>query len=154
MTNSLLLIGYASGEEDILKSEENLLETLLANDKYKHSKHLRFLANQHMQEIMKIRFVLHPFAFLFLLEGEQMYHIVMETLDTEEASYMWHIEKSIDKLKDAMQHINNDLNQISIKGRKAFTMNSPSNFSRVIHDYKDQKIGFYNWKAVLETKLF
>jgi hypothetical protein len=35
----------------------------------------------------------HFRAFVFLLIGEYQYHIVMETLDTEEATYIWHVPK-------------------------------------------------------------
>jgi hypothetical protein len=35
---------------------------------------------------------------VFLLSGSYQYHLVWETLDTEEATYIWHIGKSIDEL--------------------------------------------------------
>ena len=38
---------------------------------------------------MKIRFVLQPFSFVFLLAGKDHHYIVLETLDTEEATYIW-----------------------------------------------------------------
>lgn len=34
-------------------------------------------------QVMKNRFVLNPFSFVFLLAGEQSYVVVLETLDTE-----------------------------------------------------------------------
>jgi hypothetical protein len=45
-------------------------------------------------QILRIRFVLTPFSFLFLLHGNKKYHIVWETLNSEEATYIWHFEKS------------------------------------------------------------
>jgi hypothetical protein len=69
-------------------SEENLLDALLKNDSYVHHKQLLYLAKRHNHNVLKIRFVLHPFSFVFLLEGKQKYHIVLETLDTKEATYI------------------------------------------------------------------
>jgi hypothetical protein len=42
---------------------------------------------------MKIRFVLNPYSFVFLLSGEQNYFVILETLHTEEATYIWNILK-------------------------------------------------------------
>ena len=46
-----------------------------------------------------MRFVLYPFSFVFLLEGEKKYHIVLETLDTREATYVWHLSKETPQFK-------------------------------------------------------
>ncbi|MDM1048967.1 hypothetical protein [Sphingobacterium hotanense] len=100
---------------------------------------------------MKIRFVLSPFAFVFLISGDSRYHIILETLDTEEATYIWHIDKNKIVLKDAVAMIDKDLQIIREKGRQRFLEYSlPQNFSRIIHDYGDHDRGFILWKAFLE----
>jgi len=43
--------------------------------------------------ILKLKFTLSPFSFIFLLKGKEQYPIVMETVDTGEATYIWHFEK-------------------------------------------------------------
>jgi hypothetical protein len=44
-------------------------------------------------------------------------------------------------------------NQLSIireKGRQVFLENSPDNFTRILHDYSDNKKGFIVWKSAIE----
>ena len=102
---------------------------------------------------MKIRFVLQPFSFVFLLSGDQQYHVILETLDTEEATYIWHTDKNRPALMETIKHINSELNIIREKGRQAYLETNPANFSRVIHDYSDNRKGFIVWKGYLEERL-
>ena len=102
---------------------------------------------------MKLRFVLQPFSFVFLLKGEQNYHIILETLDTEEATYIWHTEKSKSVLIDTIKQIDKELNIIREKGRQAYLETNPSNFSRIVHDYSNDNKGFTIWKGQLEERL-
>jgi hypothetical protein len=83
----------------LYQSAEELLVDALTKGNYKHQRQLRYLSENHKGSILKIRFVLSPFAFVFLLAGEHQYHIIMETLDTEEATYIWHVSKRIIELK-------------------------------------------------------
>ncbi len=160
---------YAPGSEDILldlnnvqegknckllyDSEEQLLNDLLKNEKVKHYRQLRYLASKHDSTTLKIRFVLNPFSFVFLLHGVEQYHVVLETLDTEEATYIWHIEKNRQLLSQNLQTIDKDLNVIRNKGRQIFLEMQPENFSRLIHDYTDERKGFVIWKDHLEERL-
>ena len=134
-------------------SEENLLESLLKNSKYVHHKQLLYLAKQHQNKKLKIRFVLNPFSFVFLLEGEQKFHIVLETLDTKEATYVWHLSKEHSFFKIELERINRKLNWIRNNGRQSFLETKSENFSRIIHDYSEDKKGFYKWKNALEERL-
>lgn len=63
----------------------------------------------------------------------------METLDTEEATYIWHTPKNKASLIEEVKQIDNQLNNIREKGRQAFLENSPDNFTRILHDYSDNK---------------
>ena len=126
---------------------------LLKGKEYKHSKHIQFLANKHERYVMKLRFVLQPFSFVFLLAGEQNYHIILETLDTEEATYIWHTEKNKSVLIDTIKLIDKELNIIREKGRQAYLETNPHNFSRIVHDYSDNNKGITIWKGQLEERL-
>jgi superfamily II DNA or RNA helicase len=137
----------------LYESETELLEDILKKKQVKHYRQLRFLSEKHEGAILKIRFVLSPFSFVFLLSGEDQFHIILETMDTEEATYIWHIEKSISQLKYRLREIDNDLNIVRNKGRQAFLDTQPQNFSRVLHDYSDEKKGFIIWKDLLEERL-
>ncbi len=82
------------------KTGESLLDDLLKDKKVKHHRHLRYLAPKREGSILKLRFVLNPFAFAFLLAGKEQYH-----------------------------------------------------FTRLIHDYRDERKGFVVWKDRLEERL-
>ena len=98
-------------------------------------------------------FVLQPFSFVFLLYGEQQFHLVLETLDTEEATYLWHFDKGLYLLRERVAMVDRDLQLIRNKGRQAFLANPPSNFSKIVHDYTDERKGFRVWKDVLGERL-
>jgi hypothetical protein len=102
---------------------------------------------------MKIRFVLNPFSFVFLLAGEKQFHIMLETLDTEEATYLWHIEKNKQSLIKKVKDIDQQLSLIRNKGRQAFLETNPDNFSKILHDYSDEKKGFILWRDLLEERI-
>ena len=102
---------------------------------------------------MKLRFVLNPFSFVFLLSGAEGYHLVLETLNTEEATYIWHFDKNINTLKLKISDIDKDLNLIRNKGRQFFLESQPDNFSRIVHDYTDKRKGFIIWKDMLDERL-
>ncbi len=140
-------------DQSVYDSEEDLLNDLLKKKEVKHSRQLRYLASKHESKTMKLRFVLNPFSFVFLLSGSEGYHLVLETLDTEEATYIWHFEKNIHTLKQKIIDINNDLNLIRNEGRLIFLENHPENFSRIVHDYSDDRKGFVIWKDLLEERL-
>lgn len=97
--------------------------------------------------------LIYIFSFVFLLTGTEQFHIVLETLDTEEATYIWHIDRNTQMLRENFRKIDEDLNIIRNKGRKVFLDNQPKNFSRILHDYSDERKGFAIWKDLLEERL-
>lgn len=137
----------------LYQSGEELLQDILKQGKYKHQKQLHYLAHRHDKNFLKVRFVLSPFSFVFLLTGENGFHIVLETLDTEEATYIWHFPKDLQLLKSKMQEVDEHLGIIRNKGRQVFLANQPQNFSRILHDYSDIKKGFIIWKDLLEERI-
>ena len=146
--------GLSNGAgNNFYESGEELLSDILSRGNYRHQKQLHYLAEQHEGSVLKIRFVLSPFAFVFLLTGNEQYHIVMETLDTEEATYIWHLPQNIDALKLGISEIDRQLNKIRNEGRQVFLETNPINFSRILHDYSDERKGFVLWKDALEERL-
>jgi hypothetical protein len=134
-------------------NENQLLEDLLQITDTKHYKHLRFLSNKHAHSIMKLRFVIKPFSFIFLIEGERNYHIIWETLDTEEATYVWHEDKDINKLRLTLKKIEDIIQAIKIQGKTAYLNKTEGNFRRMYHDYSEFVNGFIKWKGELESVL-
>ncbi|NML71689.1 DEAD/DEAH box helicase family protein [Chryseobacterium sp. RP-3-3] len=139
--------------QNIYTNAESILENLLNGKQYKHSSHIQYLADKHERNIMKLRFVLQPFSFVFLIAGEENYHIILETLDTEEATYIWHTDKNKSVLMETVKQIDKELNVIRDKGRQAYLETNPQNFSRIMHDYSDANRGFMVWKGQLEERL-
>ena len=137
----------------IFKSEESLIDDLLKIKNSKHYYQLKYLSSQHLSSVLKIRFVLTPFSFLFLLAGNKKYHIIWETLNSEEATYIWHFEKSMDALRQGLKEIETILQQIKATGKPDYIRKEDYNFSRVVHDYTDAKSGFTVWKGALEERL-
>ena len=142
-----------NGKQELYSDGQQLLDDILKNKNFKHSQQLRFLANKHEGTHLKIRFVLSPFSFVFLLSGEQQFHIILETLDTEEATYLWHTDKNKQSLISKVKEIDQQLNIIRSKGRQAFLETNPENFSRILHDYSDKNRGFIIWKDLLEEQI-
>ncbi len=147
-----LLSPYDEGK-NLFSSEAGLLDDILNIKNSKHYLQLKYLSSKHEASVLKLRFVLQPFSFLFLLAGEKKYHIIWETLDSEEATYIWHTDKTRESLRITLEEIEVVLRDIKKNGRQAFLETESSNFSRVVHDYADTKKGFIAWKGMLEEKL-
>ena len=152
---NLLDINQLQNENNVklYDSGDELLNDFLQNQNYKHQKHLQYLANHHERTILKIRFVLNPFSFVFLLAGKKGFHFVLETLNTEEATYIWHFDNDKQSLPDKLKQVDNYLNNIRNNGRQAFIENPPDNFSRILHDYSVDRKGFIIWKDLIEERL-
>jgi len=137
----------------LFKSEQDLIDDLLRIKNSKHYHQLKYLSSQHLSSVLRIRFVLTPFSFLFLLHGNKKYHIVWETLNSEEATYIWHFEKSMDALRQGLNEIEMILQEIKATGKPDYLGKEHNNFSRVVHDYSDPKSGFTTWKGMIEERL-
>lgn len=75
--------------------EMGLIDDILRHGDYVHFHQVRYLADRHQSHLLKIHFVLHPFSFLFLLKGDRNFYLVLETLDTREATYIWGLDGKV-----------------------------------------------------------
>jgi hypothetical protein len=133
--------------------EKELFEDLLKITNTKHYKHLRFLSSKHSHQTMKLRFIHKPFSFIFLIQGDRNYHLIWETLDTEEATYVWHIDKNLEVLKMTLRKIEDIINIIKAQGKTAYINSTEDPFRRIYHDYSELVDGFVKWKGELESIL-
>lgn len=133
--------------------EKELFEDLLKITNTKHYKHLRFLSSKHRHQLMKLRFIHKPFSFIFLMEGDRNYHLIWETLDTEEATYVWHLGKNLQALKNGLRKIEDIINVIKVQGKTAYINSTEDTFRRIYHDYSEIVDGFVKWKGELESVL-
>ncbi len=155
LTTQLPDIQQLQGKEGnaLYDSGENLLDDILRNGNYRHQLPLHYLSKHHLRSLMKLRFMLQPFSFVFLLSGKTRFYLILETLDTEEATYIWHFPKDKNILKSSLKEIDNTLGFIRNHGRHAFLAQQPPNFSRILHDYTDQQKGYIIWKNSLEQQM-
>ncbi len=134
-------------------NDDEFLDDLLKVSNTKHYKHLRFLSSKHAHESMKLRYIYKPFAFIFLIKGVENFHFVWETLNTEEATYVWHVPKELYDLETSIRKIEESIKSIKTNGKLVYIRNTEDKLSRIYHDYYDPLKGFNKWKEELERKL-
>lgn len=139
--------------QEVFKDDDDFLETTLKRPGTKHHPHLRWLSSKHRHDLEKLRLVHKPFSYVFLLDNTDYYFIVWETLDTEEATYIWKFKKDEMTTDQIMAQTNNAINQIIKDGRNEYRARLDTNFGRLLHDYKDPKNGFKNWKSEFEKMM-
>lgn len=139
-----------NGTSSLFKSDNEMLEVLLKTASEKHHTHLRFLSSKHAHLVEGLRYIQRPFSFMFILEGFDNYHFVWETLDTEEATYVWTSEKSI-PINEFLKFIDKTIKSIITDGKNQYLQLKETNFQRVFHDYSDPQNGFKVWKLELEA---
>lgn len=147
------LSGKKVAADTFYEDEKELAEDLVSISETKHYLHLRYLSGKHAHHMMRLRFVLKPFSFIFLLEGTKHYHIVWETLDTEEATYVWPVEKDVLQLKLTLKKIEEIIQLVKVQGKVAYLSSSTETYRRIYHQYKDNIQGFVKWKSELESIL-
>lgn len=86
------------------------------------------------------------------LQGEKHDHFIWETLNTEEATYIWHFPK-IKDLKTAFDKIESTVKTIKVNGKMPFIGLKNEFFTRVNHNYAEGIDGFVDWKSKLEAIL-
>ncbi|MGN7986052.1 hypothetical protein ACTJKC_01860 [Pedobacter sp. 22226] len=131
--------------------EQDFFENILKVSNNKHYKHLRYLSSKHASGVMKLRFTHNPFSFFFLIQGERNYHIVWETLNTAEATYIWSINKDPDVLKSTLKQLEGIMDIIKSKGRTAYLIIEDDSFNRIFHVYTESAEGFIKWKSEFES---
>lgn len=136
--------------QQLFKDDNDLFETLLEKYGKKHHDHLKFLSSKHKHDLQKLRFVHNPFSFVFVLQGNNKFHIVWETLDTAEATYIWTYGNDQKDLPEILANTDKIIGLILKEGKNGYLNQLEENFNRVFHVYSDLHNGFKNWKADLE----
>lgn len=136
--------------QQVFKDENDFLETVLKKPGTKHHPHLRWLSSKHRHGLEKLRLVHKPFSYIFLLDSTDNFYIIWETLDTEEATYIWKFKKDTMTTDQILGEINKAINLITKEGRNEYRQRLETNFGRVFHDYFDPQRGFKIWKEQIE----
>ena len=132
-------------------NDKEFFEDLLKITNTKHYRHLRFLSSRHSHHIIKLKFFPKPFSFIFLIKGVNNYYVVWETLNTEEATYIWHFSKEERLFESNLKKIEGFLKLISLEGKMAYIGSAGDSFARIYHDYSDPIEGFIKWKEEFEN---
>jgi hypothetical protein len=133
------------------QSENELAEDLMKITNTKHYKNLRFLSDRHDSKSMKLCFIIDPFSFVLLISGQRQFHLVWETLDTEEATYIWHIDMQRQNLPVFLKQVEETIKSIKAKGKRNYINSSQDDYTRIYHNYSQDINGFLQWKDELEA---
>lgn len=152
----LALLSNSKKDLNILfEYDKFFVEAIFEISNTKHFKQLNFLSDKHNYKQRSIQFILKPFAFIFFIEGKENYHLVWETLNTAEATYVWKLNKNLEPLNKSIKNIENIIASIKAKtdGKLSYISLNEGNFNRVIHDYSDPGKGFITWKKEMDILL-
>lgn len=138
------------GWETFYENESEVVEDLMTIAKTKHYKNLRFLSSKHDNNEMKLKFTIKPLSFVFLISGEEQFHLLWETLDTKEATYVWHSKKEKQNLPAFLNKVEEAIKSIKAHGKRNYISSSEDDYSRIHHDYRDDTYGFLKWKGEIE----
>jgi hypothetical protein len=139
--------------KSFFKSDQQLFNGILDISETKHYKHLRLLSQKHSHVKLKLRFVHKPFSFVFFVEGGINDFIIWETLDTEEATYIWPVGK--DQFADQIiAKIERTISHIKKSGKLDYIKFNQDDLERIYHDYSESIDGFAKWKRELEAIVY
>ncbi len=143
------------GEDDsiikkLFNDDKEILDTLIVKSKTKHYNHLRYLSSKHKYDLQKLRLVHRPFSFVFLIGGSDSFHMVWETLDTQEATYIWSYTGDVKEVDQILEQTENTIKSIIKDGKIDYLSKHEKIFKRVFHDYADLHNGFKTWKEDIE----
>jgi len=141
------------------ESDGEFIADILRVKMPKHSAHIEYLAAHHRSDLVRLRIVKSPFAFLCFLSGRAGGFFVWETLDGTDATYVWQHEKPLEYLvahkpefKRWLAWVEGQIDLIHAAGRDDYWKSAPERFTRIIHNYRDDD-GFVQWKEELEKLL-
>ena len=134
------------------QNDDSFLNDVLKITEKKHFKQLKYLSRIHDAKTMKLRFVTKPFSFIFLFSGKSKFHIIWETLDTKEATYIWTVDQNLEALKQGFVEIENIINRIMVNGKTQYIQSENNSSKRIYHDYSEND-GFLKWKNDIKNIL-
>lgn len=146
-------------ESGLTPTDADFVEDILSIKKPTHDEHIRYLSARHLHTQVRLRLQKKPFAFLFMLLGRQNSFLVLETLNSKEATYLWKLNATAAELGDdrnllrqKFDWVEQEISIISSEGRAAYRANAPGDFFAIWHDY-ESKDGFAVWKDRLDEVL-
>ena len=115
----------------------------------KHANQLRFLAGRHLVDKMPVKLGGDPRSFLFLLKGGQSLYLVLETLDTKLATYVWECADLEEEINKWSQEVDDLVTAFESANRQKYKKDAPENFVAINHDYLNLEDGYFDWQGRL-----
>lgn len=133
---------------------DGLLDTLHRLKKSKHYHHLRHLSSLHEADMFRLQMTGKPVSFIFVAKGPLHYHLVWETYETEEATYVWQLlSGDSQSRRQEMTEIIDKIKWLREKNKMQYRKSAPGNFHYIEHDYAAEDGGLLNWKTALDLYL-
>lgn len=133
---------------------EGLLDTLSKLKKSKHYHHLRHLSSLQEAGIFRLRMTGKPVSFIFVVKSTLHYHLIWETYETKEATYIWRLTSLEGQpQRQEMNDLVEKIKWLRDKNKRLYLESPPSNFTRIEHDYSQPDGGIEKWKASLALYL-
>ncbi len=125
-----------------------LIQNLQKQKTAKHAMELNYLAERHRNPEMKLHFLKEAMSFLFLVEGRNRFHLVLEVYDKTFATYIWHCSKDSKSLEATVNAVKGDAGMLASGNRQAYKSGkSQTDFKAIQHRYEgDRNQNFENWK--------
>jgi hypothetical protein len=141
------------GSEKI-KDAQSLLNNLITKEWTKHYYHLRYLSDKNRSDLFRLKLAGKPLSFIFLLSAKNIYYLVWETYQTEEATYVWRLQSSADLMMENIFHEQIELIKwLRENNKMTYLRTLPKNFKKIEHHYSGEDFGFKKWKSQLEDFL-
>lgn len=127
-----------------------LLDKLDKFKKSKHYHHLRHLSSLHDTSGFRLRMTGKPISFIFSIRGALDYHLVWETYETEEATYIWKLQGPDSQSRQkAMTELLEKVKWLRARNKMKYIQSKPPNFKRIEHDYSQENNALDKWKTML-----
>lgn len=137
----------------IFNGDDDFMNVILERSGTKHYHHLRFLSSKQEAALQKLRVIQQPFSFVFFVAGTQHYHIIWETLDTTEATYIWSAAKDSNVVNAFVNDTHRTIERILRDGKNEYIREKDDNCTRIRHKYSDIQHGFRSWKEEIEIAI-
>jgi len=137
------------------KNLEGLLEKMGRTKRSKHYYHLRHLSARHEGDVFRLRMTGNPVSFIFVLKGRACFHLIWETYETEEATYVWRLMGEDSGARgDEIGELLDKIKWLRMKKKHEYIRSKPANFARIEHDYSQADGGMQKWTRELDECLY
>lgn len=143
------LLAELNKDLDLFTAEE-IVDQIAELEKSLHYLQLSYLVKYQVTAESKLLFVTKPSSFIFTIENlvAQHLYVIWETVDTEEATYIWEYPQRAEvDLSELRRKVESTVQEVLRIGKSAYINRQVPGFYRVMHNYtaETDKQGFAAW---------